>query len=738
MTAKIFHELCERREDFNNFFGVALTYQKHNNGFAVEAVPVRGQATEESVAKATSFLGAFAMYNSDNECDVIPFPSVLKPLFKDCLGGHLRNIIEMENNVRLDQLDSSSHDIAIFGDADGRLEVLSQLLEFSEVINGKAAPPNEPTDHHVQEQLEMIFREVKEPDSNKRQIYALPFGAKRFLSRYLNSKNINFKRIRDENSQVRAAPVPSATPPRIRNAFLSNFNQEAAMRASQRAPTPPEIVNLLDDSEVSHPRAPPAEVNPDQMGERIFNELQEINPDWDLEGAQMEWLVYVEDCKEQNRPVNYREAMERIKKVAAPPAEPAFDTSINQAIGQQIIREIEQRHKNWNIEKAQLEMLKIIEECNEKSMRVDVNEALRRIELEASFDLEDLTIEEDDEPMEKLGIEDDVIQAWFTENYEDSKAYNMSIYKSDLFKDFTSHFELYYSGENHTRHYLSFIEVIHNFLSKNKAQFPNVKTKGNTGVNAKKRFQYLRRKGTDNALPVEIPSPRTQEDSIPAPILVEQSFRSVQKAKKNEGDTDRYTLKCPWNPQYSNLYPGGEEGDPSCRRIVIDGSNIARSHGKVGEIKRQHKAEMFSIIGIKITVEHFWSLGCRSVTVFLPHSRQGNKGSPKIPEKERKLQEEMEKEDIIKYTPGRYHKGTKKFIQAYDDRYILDMAKAEDGIVVSNDQYRDLYDEFMDVINWRLLPFVMTADRIMIHAQDLPFSAEKPRVTLEQFIRKNN
>lgn len=381
-------------------------------------MPERGKATEESVARATSFLGAFAMHNSDQECDVIPFPSVLKPLFKDCLGGHLRNIIEMENNVRLDQLDSSSHEIAIFGDADGRLEVLSQLLEFSEVINGKAAPPNEPTDHQVQEQLEMIFREVKEPDSNKRQIYALPFGAKRFLSRYLNSKNINFKRIRDENSQVRAAPVPSATPPRIRNAFLSNFNQEAAMRASQRAPTPPEIVNLLDDSEVSHPRAPPAEVNPDQMGERIFNEIQEINPDWDLEGAQMEWLVYVEDCKEQNRPVNYREAMERIKKVAAPPAEPAFDTSINQAIGQQIIREIEQRHKNWNIEKAQLEMLKIIEECNEKSMRVDVNEALRRIELEASFDLEDLTIEEDDEPMEKLGIEDDVIQAWFTENYE--------------------------------------------------------------------------------------------------------------------------------------------------------------------------------------------------------------------------------------------------------------------------------------------------------------------------------
>jgi hypothetical protein len=37
-------------------------------------------------------------------------------------------------------------------------------------------------------------------------------------------------------------------------------------------------------------------------------------------------------------------------------------------------------------------------------------------------------------------------------------------------------------------------------------------------------------------------------------------------------------------------------------------------------------------------------------------------------------------------------------------RYILDMAKSEDGIVISNDHFRDLYDEFKDVINWRLLP----------------------------------
>ena len=83
-------------------------------------------------------------------------------------------------------------------------------------------------------------------------------------------------------------------------------------------------------------------------------------------------------------------------------------------------------------------------------------------------------------------------------------------------------------------------------------------------------------------LPGEVRARKTEEDSIPswtdlaavvnpriAPILVEQSFRTIQKAKKAEGDPDKYTLRCPWNERFSDLYPGGEEGDPTCRRIVI-------------------------------------------------------------------------------------------------------------------------------------------------------------------------
>ena len=66
------------------------------------------------------------------------------------------------------------------------------------------------------------------------------------------------------------------------------------------------------------------------------------------------------------------------------------------------------------------------------------------------------------------------------------------------------------------------------------------------------------------------------------------------------------------------------DGDDSTRRIVIDGSNVAQHHEKVGEIKRKHGEELFSIMGIKIAVEEFWRKGCRKVTVFLPQCRQGN------------------------------------------------------------------------------------------------------------------
>ena len=64
----------------------------------------------------------------------------------------------------------------------------------------------------------------------------------------------------------------------------------------------------------------------------------------------------------------------------------------------------------------------------------------------------------------------------------------------------------YKSGDNYEKHYQTFLEQVHSCLQRHQNLFSKVQTKGNTGVNAKKRFIHLRRKGAiaDLDLPVGI------------------------------------------------------------------------------------------------------------------------------------------------------------------------------------------------------------------------------------------
>ena len=73
---------------------------------------------------------------------------------------------------------------------------------------------------------------------------------------------------------------------------------------------------------------------------------------------------------------------------------------------------------------------------------------------------------------------------------------------------------------------------------------------------------------------------------------------------------------------------------------------------------------------------------------------------------------ELERENILKFTPSRRVKG--KRVVCYDDRYILNLASETGGIVVSNDNYRDLLnesEEYKHVIEERLLMYTFVNDR---------------------------
>ncbi|XP_009705833.1 PREDICTED: probable ribonuclease ZC3H12D [Cariama cristata] len=170
---------------------------------------------------------------------------------------------------------------------------------------------------------------------------------------------------------------------------------------------------------------------------------------------------------------------------------------------------------------------------------------------------------------------------------------------------------------------------------------------------------------------------------------------------------------------------GEDESDSSdyLRPIVIDGSNVAMSHGN---------KEVFSCWGIQLAVDWFRERGHTYIKVFVPLWR---KEPPRqdSPIADQHILEELEKQSILVYTPSRKVKG--KRVVCYDDRYIVKVAYEKDGVIVSNDHYRDLQNENPEwkwFIEQRLLMYSFVSNRFM--PPDDPLGRHGP--TLSNFLSK--
>ncbi|XP_061769432.1 protein KHNYN isoform X2 [Nerophis ophidion] len=143
-------------------------------------------------------------------------------------------------------------------------------------------------------------------------------------------------------------------------------------------------------------------------------------------------------------------------------------------------------------------------------------------------------------------------------------------------------------------------------------------------------------------------------------------------------------------------------GNPKLRTIVIDGSNVAMSHGL---------GQFFSCRGIALAVQHFWDRGHRHISALVPQWRQKN--DSRITEQH--YLSEMHKLGLLSYTPSRVFRG--KRICSYDDRQMLQLAQKTDGVIVTNDNLRDLLDEsvvWRDIIKKRLLQYTFVGDHFMV------------------------
>lgn len=161
-------------------------------------------------------------------------------------------------------------------------------------------------------------------------------------------------------------------------------------------------------------------------------------------------------------------------------------------------------------------------------------------------------------------------------------------------------------------------------------------------------------------------------------------------------------------------------GQPDLRHIVIDGSNVAMVHGL------QH---YFSSRGIAIAVQYFWDRGHRDITVFVPQWRFSKDGKVR----EIHFLHKLYSLSLLSLTPSRVMDG--KRISSYDDRFMLKLAEETSGIIVSNDQFRDLAEEsdkWMAIIRERLLPFTFVGNLFMV--PDDPLGRNGP--TLDEFLKK--
>ncbi|XP_035020526.1 ribonuclease ZC3H12A [Hippoglossus stenolepis] len=159
------------------------------------------------------------------------------------------------------------------------------------------------------------------------------------------------------------------------------------------------------------------------------------------------------------------------------------------------------------------------------------------------------------------------------------------------------------------------------------------------------------------------------------------------------------------------------------RPIVIDGSNVAMSHGN---------KEVFSCRGIQLAVNFFLDRGHSSVTVFVPTWRR-EQPRPDAPITDQHILMDLERRKIVVFTPSRRVGG--KRVVCYDDRFIVKLAYESEGVIVSNDTYRDLQGErpeWKKCIEERLLMFSFVNDKFM--PPDDPLGRHGP--SLDNLLRK--
>lgn len=174
------------------------------------------------------------------------------------------------------------------------------------------------------------------------------------------------------------------------------------------------------------------------------------------------------------------------------------------------------------------------------------------------------------------------------------------------------------------------------------------------------------------------------------------------------------------NDPVKNYYNGNKRYLRGNKRLIIlDGCNVACGFTN---------SPNFSVRGVEIALEMFKLKG-HPVVAIVPENRLKN-----MTDDQGKFERLVAKRKII-LTPCKNLPSNRTC--SYDDRFMMDIAHAMDGAIVSNDNFRDLLNENSDydrIINSRVIGFTWV-DELFLIPED-PYGLDGPK--LNDILLRNN
>ena len=154
--------------------------------------------------------------------------------------------------------------------------------------------------------------------------------------------------------------------------------------------------------------------------------------------------------------------------------------------------------------------------------------------------------------------------------------------------------------------------------------------------------------------------------------------------------------------------------------MIIDGLDICQTYSR---------SRNFSAQGIRIAYEHFKRLGYEDsdIIIIMKPIRKD-----KLSEEDQSLISHYHKIQVLHWTPSR--KAGKELIASDDDLFILENAFTHDGIVLTNDQYKNhyrKYPKYQHIIKNRLINPTFTKNHLILPID--PMGENGP--LLEDFLR---